>query len=142
MYYGDKWNPENDPSYKDLKIYDTDSAFFGMGNEVKTDNICVYSDGVLVGGIEPDGSVPETTEATTAPETSSSANIIWGDVNSDGKVEIADVVSAAAYVGDQKNNTIEPQGLINGDVHNTGDGITANDALKLQQFLANIVTEL
>lgn len=142
MYYGDKWNPENDPSYKDLKIYDTDSAFFGMGNEVKTDNICVYSDGVLVGGIEPDGSVPETTEATTAPETSSSANIIWGDVNSDGKVEIADVVSAAAYVGDQKNNTIEPQGLINGDVHNTGDGITSGDVLAIQQYLAQIVKKL
>ena len=113
-----------------------------MGNEVKTDNICVYSDGVLVGGIEPDGSVPETTEATTAPETSSSANIIWGDINSDGKIEITDVVSAAAYVGDQKNNTIEPQGLINGDVHNTGDGITSGDVLAIQQYLAQIIKKL
>ena len=72
----------------------------------------------------------------------SSGNILWGDVNVDGKVEIADVVSASAYVGDSGNNAIETQGLINGDVQNNGDGITSGDVLAIQQYLANIVAVL
>ncbi|MGN0407717.1 MAG: glycoside hydrolase family 9 protein, partial [Bacteroides sp.] len=138
MYYGDKWNPENDPSYKDLKIYDTDDAFFGTGNEVKTDNICVYSDGVFVGGIEPDGSVPEKSE----PTTESNSEILWGDANADGSVDVADAVAVASYVGDSKTNTLTAQGLVNADVHSNGNGINANDALVIQQYLANKLTEL
>ncbi|MDD7184420.1 MAG: glycoside hydrolase family 9 protein [Oscillospiraceae bacterium] len=138
MYYGDKWNPENDPSYKDLKIYDTDDAFFGTGNEVKTDNICVYSDGVLVGGIEPDGSVAEKTE----PTTESSSEILWGDANADGSIDVADAVAVASYVGDSKTNTLTAQGLVNADVHSNGNGINANDALVIQQYLSNAITTL
>ncbi len=138
MYYGDKWNPGNDPSYKDLKIYDTDDAFFGTGNEVKTDNICVYSDGVLVGGIEPDGSVAEKTE----PTTESSSEILWGDANADGSIDVADAVAVASYVGDSKTNTLTAQGLVNADVHSNGNGINANDALVIQQYLANKLTTL
>lgn len=138
MYYGDKWNPENDPSYKDLKIYDTDDAFFGTGNEVKTDNICVYSDGVLVGGIEPDGSVAEKTE----PTTESSSEILWGDANADGSIDVADAVAVASYVGDSKTNTLTAQGLVNADVHSNGNGINANDALVIQQYLSNAITKL
>ncbi len=138
MYYGDKWNPKNDPSYKDLKIYDTDDAFFGTGNEVKAENICVYSDGVFVGGVEPDGSVPEKSE----PTTESNSEILWGDANADGSVDVADAVAVASYVGDSKTNTLTAQGLVNADVHSNGNGINANDALVIQQYLANKLTEL
>ena len=57
MYYGDNWNPENDYSYQGLPVL-SDTEMFGDNNEARTDYICVYDDGVLVGGIEPDGSVP------------------------------------------------------------------------------------
>ena len=63
-------------------------------------------------------------------------------MNTDGKVEIADVVAAAAFVGDSENNPLGLQGLVNGDVQNNGDGITAGDILAIQQYLANIVTAL
>ena len=68
LYWGDNWDPTNDWSYQGItKAQDT----YQDGSETRTDYICVYSDGVLVGGIEPDGSVPEidvpdvTTENTT-----------------------------------------------------------------------------
>ena len=72
MYYGDKWDPSNDTSYEGLEIFNTDDVFSATGNETLAPGICVYDDGVLVGGTEPDGSVPEsdnpaqtvTTEAT------------------------------------------------------------------------------
>ncbi len=64
-YYGDNWDPTNDWSYQGLTMFTQDDAFFGTGNEVKADNICVYSDGVHIGGTEPDGSVPDTGASTT-----------------------------------------------------------------------------
>ncbi|MDD7185789.1 MAG: hypothetical protein PUH54_09010, partial [Oscillospiraceae bacterium] len=66
-------------------------------------------------------------------------DILWGDVNVDKKVDIADVVAAAAFVGDSANNAVSAQGLKNGDVQNTGDGLTASDALAIQQYLAGAV---
>lgn len=71
-----------------------------------------------------------------------SASTIKGDVNIDDVVDVADVVAIASYVGNAKGNPLEPQGIINGDVHNSGDGLTASDALLLQQYLAKIVKEL
>ncbi len=65
MYYGDTWNPKNDWSYEELEVYKEDNAFFANGVEKRNDHICVYADGVLVGGIEPDGSVPEVKEEVT-----------------------------------------------------------------------------
>ena len=63
-------------------------------------------------------------------------------MNNDGKVEIADVVSAAAFVGDQQSNPLSDEALILGDVQNHGDGITSGDVLMIQQYLANIISSL
>ena len=82
-------------------------------------------------------SLTNASESPSEPEKN-----LWGDVNTDGKVEIADVVAAAAFVGDSDNNPLGLQGLVNGDVQNNGDGITAGDILAIQQYLANIVTAL
>jgi len=64
-----------------------------------------------------------------------------GDANNDGKIDSADVVSVAAYVGNPDKNHIAEKAMIFCDVHNTGDGITASDVLMIQQYLAKIVTE-
>lgn len=66
LYWGDTWDPTNDWSYQDItKAADT----YQDGLETRTDYICVYSDGVLVGGIEPDGSVPKTDDPIVTTET-------------------------------------------------------------------------
>ncbi len=81
-YYGDTWDPTNDWSYQGLSIFQNDDAFFGTGNETKVDNICVYSNGVHIGGTEPDGSIPDsgssetTTFTTTAATTTTTATTI------------------------------------------------------------------
>ena len=81
-----------------------------------------------------------TTTTTTVPPTSS-ANVM-GDANCDGYVDIADAVAISAYVADSAKNTLSSQGLINADVQGNENGINANDALAVQQYLANIVTVL
>ena len=168
LYYGDKWDPTNDWSYEGLKIYKEDDAFFGNGNEEPSDHICVYADGVLVGGIEPDGSVPETSEpvvttklavttkpaettkpsvttdnpTTTKPVTTvanTPGEVIVGDVNCDGKVDVTDLSYLSLYlVGDKK---------LNGDslkaADTDGDGsVKLTDLAKLRQYLSKIIDKL
>jgi len=70
------------------------------------------------------------------------ADTVKGDVTGDGTVDIADVVAAASYVGDNTQNKLSNDAIIAGDVHNTGDGLTGNDVLMIQQYLAKIITEL
>ena len=81
-----------------------------------------------------------TTTATTAP--SSDDDVVYGDANADGKVDVADVVAVAAYVGSAENNKLSDEGLKNADVQGVGDGVTANDALAIQQYLAGSIKSL
>ncbi|MGN0676928.1 MAG: hypothetical protein ACI4K5_04220 [Ruminococcus sp.] len=68
---------------------------------------------------------------------------IKGDVNADGEMDIADSVTISAYVANSELNPINvEQRIINGDVHNTGDGLTANDSLMIQQYLAGKIENL
>ena len=70
-YHFYEWNPENDWSFETLKL-GTKDDFFETENppEVLNEHICVYIDGVLVGGTEPDGTKPaedEPQEPTQKP---------------------------------------------------------------------------
>lgn len=144
MYYGDKWDPTNDTSYDGLKIFKEDDAFFGTGNEVKAENICVYSDGVHVGGTEPDGSVPDT--GTKDPDD----KVIYGDADCDGEVLLNDAILIMQAIGNpdvygvngSDKSHITAQGKINGDVANVGDELTNADALAIQKYLLHLIDKL
>lgn len=92
---------------------------------------------------------PDTTEPTTnnviSTETTmpddTDTHTFKGDANVDGLIDVADVVAVASYVGNAEGNKLKPQGILNADVHNTGNGITSDDALMIQQYLAKIITE-
>lgn len=135
FYYGDTWDPTNDWSYQGItKCADT----YQDGSEARTDYICVYSDGVLVGGIEPNGSVPATSE----PTTSDVASIIWGDANEDGDVKISDSILILQYLTNPSEYTISDNGLRNADVYLNGDGINAQDSLSIQKLNAKQIDSL
>ena len=65
-----------------------------------------------------------------------------GDANGDREVDVADVIAVASYVANPEENPLPEQLIKNADVHNSGDGLTANDALMIQQYLAGIVEKL
>ena len=156
FYYGDKWDPTNDWSYQGItKCPDT----YSDGSETKTDHICVYSNGVLVGGIEPDGTTvtePATDPTTTTNITTTKAAVtttktvtttaassnVYGDANADGKVDISDVVLIRRYLINSKKYPITAKGLANCDVHSQGNGINAQDAVAVQQFVFGTVKAL
>jgi len=59
------WDPTDDWSHIGLKV-ETDNW---KGTPAKTDHICVYDKGVLVGGIEPDGSTPVPKATSSSSQT-------------------------------------------------------------------------
>lgn len=64
-----------------------------------------------------------------------------GDANVDGKVTVADAVAILQSIGNKDKYELKPQGKINGDVDGI-EGITANDALRIQQLDAGVIKEL
>ena len=72
---------------------------------------------------------------------------LWGDANCDGQVNMADAVLIMQSIGNPDKygkgaaDGITDKGEKNGDVENNGDGITNKDALKIQKFKLNLITE-
>ena len=105
-------------------------------NEDYTAKESFYS---IIDGIEPIDTTTtkptETTTTITTPATTEPTNApprLYGDANDDGNVNISDAVLIMQSIANPEEFTISPQGKINGDVYNNGDGITNNDALAIQ----------
>ena len=73
--------------------------------------------------------------------TAAADSAAYGDANCDGKVNLADAVLVMQYKANPSKYELSEQGAKNGDVADTGDGITNKDALLIQQFLLGL-TEL
>lgn len=64
-----------------------------------------------------------------------------GDANGDGNIDIADVVTLSAFVGNPNINTISDKAKIFCDVQSHGNGIDASDVLMIQQYIAGMIKE-
>ena len=166
------WDPTNDWSYKGGISKDTDLKKANSLNK----NMTMYVDGKLVWGTEPDGTEPEpytvpgkepvsstTTTTTTSTTTTSTTtttvttsttstvdDILWGDTNCDGTVELADAIlimqslaNPDKYgVGGSFEKPLTEKGRLNGDVDPDVKGLTSNDALAIQEYLLHIIDAL
>ena len=96
---------------------------------------------------EPSTDPTDPTEPSTDPTDPTGSEGLWGDANCDGQVNMADAVLIMQSIanpdkyGEGQPDGITAQGVKNGDVDNHGDGITNKDALKIQQFKLNLITE-
>ncbi|TYQ18201.1 UNVERIFIED_CONTAM: endoglucanase Cel9P [Acetivibrio alkalicellulosi] len=121
------WDPYDDWSYQDLNIEDSNWT----GTPMKTDYICVYDNGVLVGGIEPDG----TTPGSNNPDV---PKILLGDLNGDGKIDSIDIVLMRRFILEIIDGFSVP--LEAADVN--GDGlINSSDYILMRRFLLEIITD-
>ena len=124
--YKSIWDSSNDYSYPDLISFadDNDAA-------IATDRIPVYVDGVLVNGVEPDGTKPET-------DTNGRTGVLYGDVDVNGAVELRDAVLLAKAIASSDGSKLSVQGRANADVvlDNT---IAGSDLTLLLKFLAGSV---
>ena len=81
-----------------------------------------------------------TTVTTTSPSTEDI--VMYGDANADGKVSVADAVAILQYIANKDKFNLKGQGLDNADCYNPGDGVTARDALAIQQLDAKTISSL
>lgn len=85
-----------------------------------------------------------------APAPSSGTDVFFGDSNCDNNVDLSDaVLIMQAFANPNKygvtgsnESHITDQGLKNGDVYKTGDGVTMNDAVSIQMYLLGLVGSL
>ena len=82
--------------------------------------------------------------ATTTLVTTTSVKLeptLKGDANGDLSVDIADVVSAKCYLINGANYSLSKQGLVNADVHNSGNGINIQDVLAIQKKAVKLISD-
>ncbi len=102
--------------------------------------------------VEIDGSSSGTTTATTTTKTSStttttsstttsSNDVLLGDVNLDGNIAISDAVLVMQSLANADEFTLSADSQNAADVCNRGDGVTNKDALAIQMYMADLVTE-
>lgn len=164
FYYGDKWDPTNDWSYQGITKCD---STYNDGSETRTDYICVYSDGVLVGGIEPNGKKPEeqpsdttttttTVSTTTTTETTNTTtsitektststeyppygDILYGDVNLDKSISMVDLTYINKYLASIIK--FNDQQRTQADCFIDGS-ISSSDATALMKYLAEQIDSI
>lgn len=156
FYYGDTWDPTNDWSYQGItKCKDT----YQDGSETRTDYICVYSDGVLVGGIEPNGTKPEETTPSETTTTTQSVTTTTTTVTTTGSSNETTISQTETSLSQQtenstissenttettvkstENSTAEPvpDGALYGDVNLDGR-VDITDAVLLNKAAAGAV---
>lgn len=129
------WDPSDDWSHQDLRIEEDN----WKGTPAKTDYICVYDDGVLVGGIEPDGTTPEDNNPTPTPTpTPPVSDTVVGDVTGDGEVDSIDFAYFRMYLlGNLKDFPVEDD-LTAGDVNGDGEVDSIDFAYLRMYLLGNI----
>ena len=75
-----------------------------------------------------------------------STNVVYGDANCDGKVDLSDAVLILQSISKPSvyglegtdESRITAEGLDNADVYERGSGITAKDALSIQRYIAGL----
>ncbi len=100
----------------------------------------------LDGGTKADGKVDPDTQPTTDPKD----EVVYGDANCNGEVRLNDAVLIMQAIGNpdvygingSSKSAITEHGIKNGDVYNPGTGLTNQDALSVQKFLINLISEL
>ena len=83
----------------------------------------------------------EKIDPTDDPGTST-GDIVWGDANVDGKVDLQDAVAILQYNALKDKYPLTAQGLLNADVVDNGtSGVGAQDALAIQMYDAKLLTQ-
>ena len=76
----------------------------------------------------------------TAVYEQSSGDLVVGDANTDGVVNLADAVLIMQAKANPSKYTISTQGEKNADCSGSGDGVTNKDALAIQRFLLGLTS--
>ncbi|MBQ8961300.1 MAG: cellulase family glycosylhydrolase [Ruminococcus sp.] len=110
--------------------------------EVPSDSYPTISKVWIDGVVEDEPTTePVTTEPTTEPTTDTPSNVVWGDANCNGDVNLSDAVAILQYVALPAKYALSEEGERNADVVDNGtSGINGIDALAVQMVDAKLLT--
>ncbi len=83
-----------------------------------------------------------TTPINTTTAMTTQEKIVYGDVNCDGSVDIADATIVKLYIINPNKYTLSSNVIKNADVHNVGNGINIQDVLAIQSYVINRISML
>jgi len=83
-----------------------------------------------------------TTSETTVSSSEIKKDILFGDANCDGKVDISDAVLIMQSLSNPSKYKLTEDGKANADCAGNNDGITNNDALAIQKYCLSIIDSL
>ena len=69
-------------------------------------------------------------------------DIIYGDANCDGNVDISDAVLVKCYLINSAKHKMSEQGKLNSDVHGSSNGVNAQDAVTIQKYVLGSIKTL
>lgn len=117
-------------------------CYIDNSESYSTNEICIYWNSPLTYLLsltdKTSGGQPSTDPTSTNPTTSST--VLLGDVNLDGKIDISDVVKLRRFLSDNSRFPLSAQALANSDVSVNKDGINAQDAVAIQQFILGMTS--
>ena len=82
------------------------------------------------------------TASSVIVDPTGSDDILWGDANCDGQVNMADAVFVMQCVSNPDKYKLTSKGEKNADVNENGNGITNKDALAIQKYKLNLISAL
>ncbi len=111
---------------------------------------CITLDELPENLYEYDGTTPDVPEETTIPaepeETTEpitvDPDIMYGDVNGTGEVEVADAILIMSNVINAELYPLTAEQTERADVYQKGDGIGVNDAVSIQKYITKLISEL
>ncbi|MBD5142184.1 MAG: glycoside hydrolase [Ruminococcus sp.] len=141
------WNPENDYSFQGLQEGGQDLL---KKPEAVTPYITMYDGDTLIYGVEPDGTKPsggtsvKPTEPDTKPDTTNNTtnttdDILYGDIDNNGSVDILDIIVI--------NKTILGQRIMTADEAKRADvvvdgKVTPTDSLAIMRYIVQLIDKL
>ena len=70
------------------------------------------------------------------------SEIVSGDVNGNGEVDVADAIAIMSHVTNAEKFPLTDAQIKAGDVYQQGDGIAVTDAVSIQKYLTKLISEL
>ena len=83
-----------------------------------------------------------TTTSTTPSAPSVPGDILYGDANVNGKVDVSDAVLIMQSLANPSKYKLTEEGKANADCFNNGDGVTNMDALSIQRYMLKLTDKL
>ena len=147
---------------KDMNIINIKRSVFYDANSNVYDSIIEFNknngDKLIITGLSPSNNQYDykfifddgTTIKMSDTAEFSKVNALYGDTNCDGKVDISDAVLIMQSLSNPSKyglsgtdaKHITALGQINADVNNSGDGVTTKDALSIQKYQLQLISNL